>query len=248
MNAYLRLITFDFRLYFRDWITIFWILIYPILMLLIFGSMFGEQEDIVTGARYIDTYVPALCVMNVLTVSIFTLNINILTQRENGVLRRYRVSPIRKSMVLASHAVQGIFLILAGAIEIIITAKIVWNINITVSGLLMLFACMLFGCIAFFSLGFAMSGLTRTVGAASGFAMAVFFPMLFMSGISMPLSTLPSFMQTISKWLPMTYFVELAQGVWQGTAITNFGIELAVLAGFAVVCCLLASLLFRWEK
>ncbi|MFX3632766.1 MAG: ABC transporter permease [Candidatus Pristimantibacillus sp.] len=248
MNPYMRLIAFDFRLYFRDWITIFWILIYPILMLLIFGSMFGSQEDVVTGVRYIETYVPALCVMNVLSVSVFTLNINMITQRENGILRRYRVSPIRKSMVLASHAVQGVFLILVGAIEIIITAKIVWNIDITISGLLTLFACMLFGCLSFFSLGFAMSGLTRTAGAASGLAMAVFFPMLFLSGISMPISSFPSFMQTISKWLPMTYFVELAQGVWQGTAITEFGIELIVLAGFAVICCILALLLFRWEK
>ncbi|MNI37729.1 ABC-2 family transporter protein [compost metagenome] len=93
-----------------------------------------------------------------------------------------------------------------------------------------------------------MSGLTRTAGEASGFAMVVFFPMLFLSGIAMPVEILPSFMQMASKWLPMTYFVDLAQGVWQGNAITEFGIEIAVLAGFAVICCLLASLLFRWDK
>lgn len=248
MNAYIRLIAFDFRLYVRDWLTIFWMLIYPILMLLIFGSMFGSEVDAVTGARYIDSYVPALCVMNVISVSVFTLNINMITQRENGILRRFRVSPIRKSAVLASHAVQGVFLILAGAIEIVVVSKIVWDIHISAAALLTLFACLLFGCLSFFCLGFAMSGLAKTAGAASGLAMIVFFPMLFLSGVAMPIEVLPSFMQTASKWLPMTYFVELAQGVWQGNSITEYGMEIAVLAGFAIVCGVLASLLFRWEK
>ncbi|WP_251529908.1 ABC transporter permease [Metabacillus litoralis] len=86
MNAYLKLIVFDFRLYLRDWLTIFWVLIYPILMLLIFGSMFGNEAGKLAGTRYIDFYVPALCVLNVIFVSVFTLNINMITQRENGIL------------------------------------------------------------------------------------------------------------------------------------------------------------------
>lgn len=248
MNAYVRLIAFDFRLYLRDWLTIFWMLIYPILMLVIFGSMFGSQPGDLPGTRYIDVYVPALCAMNVISVSVFTLNINMLTQRENGILRRYRVSPIRASAVLASHSMQGLFLILAGAVEIIVVAKLVWDINITFTALLTLFGCLVFGCISFFSLGFAMSGLTRSAGAASGLAMVVFFPMIFLSGISMPVEVLPAFMQKISSWLPMTHFVKLAQGVWQGQALSGFGVELVAMGGFAVVSWVLAFLLFRWEK
>src|SRR5690554_1915397 len=97
---------FDFRLYFRDMLTIFWLLIYPVLMLLVFGSMFGEQPGPIEGTRYIDIYVPALCVLNVITVSVFTLNINMVTLRESGVLRRFKVTPVRASAVLLSHAMQ----------------------------------------------------------------------------------------------------------------------------------------------
>lgn len=248
MSGLLKLIAFDFRLYFRDWLTIFWLLVYPVLMLLIFGSIFGDQPGAAPGTRYIESYVPALCVMNVMSVSVFTLNINMITQRENGVLRRFRVSPLSASAVLASHAVQGVFLVLVGAIEIIAVAKIVWDIPVSAPGLLTLFLCLLFGCIGFFSLGFAMSGLTRTAGGASGLAMVVFFPFLFLSGVAMPVTIYPPFMQRISEWIPMTYFVDLAQGVWQGSALTAFGVELAVLAGFAAVCVALAFLLFRWEN
>lgn len=248
MNAYLKLIAFDFKLYLRDWLTIFWVLVYPILMLLIFGSMFGDQPGTKPGSSYLDSYVPALCVLNVVSVSVFTLNINMITQRENGILRRFRVSPIRPSMVLASHSIQGIFLVLVGAIEIIVIAKLVWDIQISLSSLLILFACLLYGCLCFFGLGFAMSGLAKTAGAASGLAMVIFFPMLFLSGIAMPVELLPQFLQDVSTWLPMTHFVELAQGVWQGDSVTLFGLEFAVLTGFAVVCIGLAYWLFRWEN
>ncbi|GGD66170.1 ABC transporter permease [Paenibacillus nasutitermitis] len=248
MSAVFRLIAFDFRLYLRDWLTIFWILIYPVLMLVIFGSMFGNQPGLTEGSRYIDFYVPALCAMNVLSISVFTLNINIITQREKGILRRYRVSPIPVSAVLASHAVQGIVLVAAGAVEIIVIAKLIWGISFTLSTFLTLLGCLLFGCIGFFSLGFALSGLANTAGAASGIAMVFFFPMLFLSGIAMPLNIFPQFMQTISGWIPMTYFVELVQGVWDNQELASFGTELAVMGGFAVLMVLLAFILFRWEN
>jgi ABC-2 type transport system permease protein len=248
MNALMRLIAFDFRLYLRDWLTIFWMLVYPILMLLIFGSIFGNQAGAVEGALFIDSYIPALCAMNVITVSVFTLNINMITQRESGILRRYRVSPIRSSAVLISQSIQGIILVLAGAIEIIVIASLVWDIKFSVSSMLLLFVCLLFGSLSFFSLGFALSGLTNTAGAASGLAMAVFFPTLFLSGIAMPVDILPTFMQRVSEWLPMSYYVDLVRGVWLGEPITSFGLEFVIMIGFAICCWVLALLLFRWGK
>ncbi|MBN2980924.1 MULTISPECIES: ABC transporter permease [Cohnella] len=248
MNAALRLIAFDFRLYFRDWMTLFWILIYPPLMLLIFGSMYGDQPGVVAGTRYIESYVAALCVMNVVTVSVFTLNINIVTNREKGNLRRYRATPLPVSAILASHSVQGLFLVLAGTAEILLIAKLVWDIRIAFAALGGLLAVLLLGCLGFFSLGFALSGLARTAGAASGLAMIVFFPMMFLSGVAMPVAFLPEAMQAIGKALPMKYLVEMGQGVWAGQSLGEFPLGLSVLAGFAVLAWALAFLLFRWEN
>jgi len=248
MTAFLQLMKFDLKLYFRDYITIFWVLIYPVLMLAIFGSMYGDQPGFAEGTRFIDYYVPALCVLNVISVSVFTLNINIITQRESGVLRRYRVSPVRKTAVLASHSLQGVILVVLGAIEIIAVSKIVWNVNIEWSALALLFGCLLFGCLCFFTIGFALSGLAKSAGAGSGLAMIVFFPMLFLSGIMMPIELLPSIMQSISEWLPGAYFVTLAQQVWLGDSIFQYGKEMAVVLGAGVICFILAIWLFKWEN
>ncbi|QAY65974.1 ABC transporter permease [Paenibacillus protaetiae] len=248
MNAYLRLIAFDLRLYFRDWMTIFWILVYPVLMLILFGSLFGSQEGLQEGKRYIDDYVPALCVMNVMSVSVFTLNINMIQYRESGILRRFRVTPVKRMAVLLSHAVQGLLFAVTGGIEVVIIAKLMWNIDVTASGVWQLLLAIVFGSIGFFSLGFALSGLTRTPGAASGLAMAIFFPMLFLSGISYPIDYMPSVLKAISDFIPMTYYVELAQGVWTGSSMFDYGLNWGVLAGMAAAFGALAVLLFKWEN
>jgi len=248
MNAFLQLMKFDLKLYFRDYITIFWVLIYPVLMLAIFGSMYGDQPGFEEGTRFIDYYVPALCVLNVISVSVFTLNINIITQRESGVLRRYRVSPVRKTAVLASHSLQGVILVILGAIEIIAVSKLIWDVNIEWSGFALLFCCLLYGCLCFFSIGFAISGLAKSAGAGSGLAMIIFFPMLFLSGIMMPIELLPSIMQSISDWLPGAYFVTLAQQVWLGDSVFQYGKEIAVVFGAGVICFALAIWLFKWEN
>ncbi|MCC3371700.1 ABC transporter permease [Cohnella sp. REN36] len=248
MNTFLRLAAFDFRLYLRDGLTLFWVLIYPIVMLLIFGQIFGNQPGVIEGTRYIDSYVPALCVMSVLSVSVFTLQINMVTYRESGILRRFRVTPVKRWNVLASHALQGLCLVLAGAAEILIVAKLVWNLDMSAAGILQLLVAMVFGCIGFFGLGFALSGLSASPGAASGLAMIFFFPMLFLSGIAMPLDIFPTFLQHIAQWIPMTHFVALAQGVWHGESLLHFGLEWSVLAGFAVLGLALAFWLFRWES
>ncbi|GIP32163.1 ABC transporter permease [Paenibacillus sp. J2TS4] len=249
MNAFIRLTAFDFRLYLRDWITIFWVLVYPALMLLLFGSMYGDAPgQIVPGSRYIDDYVPALCAMNVMSVALFTLNINMVTYRENGMLRRFRVTPIHKSAVLVSHAVQGLVLVLAGAVEIIVIAKLLWDIQLSAASVVVFLGCLLFGMIGLFSIGFALSGLVSSPGAASGLAMVIFFPMLFLSGIAMPLEIFPKVLQSASQWIPMTYFVNLVKGVWHGQPLSGFGLELIVLAGFTIISGMLALLLFRWEN
>lgn len=248
MTPFLHLMKFDLRLYFRDYMTIFWVLVYPILMLAIFGSIFGDQPGLSPGTRYIDYYVPALCVLNVITVSVFTLNINMITQRESGVLRRYRISPIGKTAVLASHAVQGAILVILGAFEIIAVAKLIWNIDIIWSSLALLIVCLLFGCLCFFSIGFAISGLANTAGAGSGLAMIIFFPMLFLSGIMMPIEVLPAIMQTISEWFPGAYFVVIGQQIWLGESIFQYGKEIAIVFASGVIFYVLAIWLFKWEK
>lgn len=246
MNAMLRLAAFDIRIYIRNFASVFWVLVYPVLLLLLFGSMYGNET--LNGKGFLDSYIPALCAMNVLSVAVFTLNIQMATYRENGILRRFRAAPAPPWVVLASNGLQGVLFVLVAALEVVLVGSLRWKLTLDPMHLLLMTAALLFGCLSFFSLGFALSGLASTVKASSGLAMAVFFPMMFLSGIAMPISLMPASLQAVSKALPLTYLVDLLQGLWYGGPIPNLGLDLLVLGGFCLVSLFLAVRFFRWES
>ena len=74
-----------------------------------------------------------------------------------------------------------------------------------------------------------------------------FFPMLFLTGASIPLEIMPKLMQDIASFLPVTHVVKAMKAVWLGETISSVSTSLLVLAGVMVVCFFLSYKLFRWE-
>ncbi|MGZ6363088.1 MAG: ABC transporter permease, partial [Ktedonobacterales bacterium] len=92
------------------------------------------------------------------------------------------------------------------------------------------------------------ASVAKTVESASGIASAVNFPMMFLSGIFFPLAVLPAFLTPIVRALPLTYLADAFRQVTIGS-VPEFpiAIDIAVLAGWIVVCGLLSARLFKWE-
>jgi ABC-2 type transport system permease protein len=113
---------------------------------------------------------------------------------------------------------------------------------------LLAWVAILIGITCFVSIGFLVTGLVRTSEAARGVASAISFPMMFLSGIFIPLSQLPSALQGIVHILPSTYLSDaLHQVMNSGKGITAIETDLLVLVAWAVVCFGLASRRFTWE-
>ena len=85
------------------------------------------------------------------------------------------------------------------------------------------------------------------VKAANAISYIVYSPMLFLSGATMPLQMMPDSIKYLSKAMPITYGVELFQGVWLGEKISNYAGDIVVLLGISIVCTLISVKLFKWE-
>ena len=77
--------------------------------------------------------------------------------------------------------------------------------------------------------------------------MALFFPMMFLSGAAMPRQIMPAKVVAVSDALPLTHVVKLLQGLWSGKPWGESGAELAWLAGMLLVGTVLSVRFFRWE-
>jgi ABC-2 type transport system permease protein len=101
--------------------------------------------------------------------------------------------------------------------------------------------------LAMFACGYLIAGIAPTARIAQTTGMVIAFPMMFLSGATMPLQVLPESVRTVSRFLPVTYVVKLMQGLWKGDSWSAHGIDVAVLFAVLAVGVILAARTFRWE-
>ncbi|MGI6127068.1 MAG: ABC transporter permease [Planifilum sp.] len=102
MSIVARLTWMEMKLFFRDKQNVFWTFLFPILMIWLFGSLFGDQR-MPGGLSYSNMYVPSWIGVNLLTTSLFTIGTALVLYRVQGILRRYQATPLRPQMVLGAH-------------------------------------------------------------------------------------------------------------------------------------------------
>jgi len=246
MKSFLQLTWMDLKLFSRSGVEMFFTFAFPILNVLLFGGMYGNQPTQVFGGHgaadiMIPGYIAALVIG---TTAFMNLPLEIATRRQSGVLRRFRASPLHPLAVVGSQVIVGLACAVLSTLIMMVVGKLVYNAMLPVNLPLFLLG---FGltCLGLYGLTFLLSNFVRSVGSARGLFMAIFFPMMFISGGTLPLQFLPKVMQDIAAWLPLTYAVNLMKGVyldgsWNWTAA-------AVMGGLLVICPLLAVRFFRWE-
>ena len=101
--------------------------------------------------------------------------------------------------------------------------------------------------LSFFALGYLLAALSPSARVAQTVGMVLAYPMIFLSGASIPLALLPSGIRHVADFIPLTYVVDLLQGLWYGEGWSSVSLDVAVLAGILVVATGLAARAFRWE-
>ena len=246
MRSYWKLTLLEGKLFMREPIAAFFALVFPLMILFIFGSIYGnEPAEIFGGRGSMDVQVPAYIAMIIGSVAL-SIAINVSVYRERGILRRYRATPLQPQKILAANVLVYFWITLIGAILLIVAAKIFFDLHFEGNWLSVL-AGFILCCLSFFALGFLLAAVAPTARVAQVVGMALFYPMLFLSGAGMPREIFPESLQNFSKFLPLTYVVDLMKGLWFGGAWRNYLLEVGVLVGLLVVGVLLASRFFRWE-
>jgi ABC-2 type transport system permease protein len=101
--------------------------------------------------------------------------------------------------------------------------------------------------LSFFGIGFILAGTLPTVRTAWVVAMVLLYPMMFLSGAFFSLKLLPAAIQKVSAFMPLTYVVNLLNGLWVGEPWSSHLLDVGVLAGMLLLGILITAKVFRWE-
>jgi ABC-2 type transport system permease protein len=247
MKSLLKMTWMEAKLFLREPMGAFFTLIFPLMMLFLFGSIYGnEPSAYFNGYGTIDISVPAYTAMIIATTSLMGLVITITTYREKGVLRRLRTTPISPLVILSAQVIVLFIMTLAGMFLLIVAGKLVYHIRFE-GNILSVFAGFVLCCLSFFAIGFILASLLSTGRTAQVVGLVILYPMLFLSGAGFPRELLPETIKKVSTFLPLTYVVNLLRGLWVGETWSQHSTDVIVLVAFLVLGVLISAKTFRWE-
>jgi len=205
-----------------------------------------QTEGAVPGNfSYFDFIAPGLMAMTVMMSVMTGLPAAISHEREVGTLDGMMVAPInRLAIIVGKTLAQTARGLLQG---VLILALAVALFGVTIHGnILLIFAMLFLGVFSFVGLGVVVTSFAKDQETAMMVMMTVMFPMMFLSGVFFPIQQMPWYMQSISKFLPLTYLsTALRKVMVLGAGISTITTELAVLIGFGIVMTTIAVPVFR---
>ena len=130
MNSLWKMTWMEVKLFLREPIGAFFTLAFPLGMLFLFGSIYGnEPAEIFGGRGTIDISVPAYTAMIIATTSLMGLNITISSYRENGVLRRLRTTPISPLVIMVAEVVVLFVMTTLGMLLLVVAGVLVYHLR-----------------------------------------------------------------------------------------------------------------------
>ena len=232
------------KLFLREPMAAFFTLAFPLMMLFLFGAIYGNEPNELFGGRgTMDVSVPAYMAMIIGSVGLLSIAIRVTSYREKGILRRFRSTPLRPYVILLDTVLANFAMTLLGTAILIIAAKLMYNLQFDGNALLFL-AAFILSSLSFFSLGFVIASVASTTRIAQVAGMVVFYPMLFLSGAAIPLEVMPETIKKVASYLPLTYVVDILKGMWFGESLSGHLTEVAVLAGTLIAGVVISALTF----
>ena len=247
MKSLLKMTWMETKLFLREPVGTFFTLVFPLMLLFLFGAIFGNEPNPVFGGRgTIDISMPIYTAMIIGTTGLMSTTITMAIYRENGVLRRLQTTPISPLTVLVAQVTVVFVMTAIGMLLLVVAGKFIYHVQFEGNFFSVLGGFVL-SCLSFFGIGFVIAGTMPNARTAQVVGLVLLYPMIYLSGASFPRELLPETIRKISAFLPLTYVVNLLRGLWIGESWGQHLLDIGVLVAMLVVGVLVSVKLFRWE-
>jgi ABC-2 type transport system permease protein len=243
--------------FFRNRQSLMFTLLFPILMLVILGSIFhGTVEG--TDVDFKQVFIAGIVAAGIMSTGFSGLAINVAMERDSGMLRRLVTSPMPKAAYFAGKLVRVGVTAIIETVVLMIIGVLAFGLTIPTDAArwITLLLVLVFGSIVCALMAIAYSSLIPNAAAAAAIVTPPFIALQFISGIFFPFSQLPAWMQTIAAFFPLKWMAQALRyvflpdsfqvvepaGNWE---LGNCALVIGLWGVAMVVVCLLT---FRWKS
>ena len=231
----------------REYIALFFSIIFCPMLLLIFGMVYGnEPSQMFGGSGTVDVMLPSFVGLVFAGTGLISLPVAVAGSRERGELRRYRMTPLSPMAFLAADVIMYFIISVIGMLIVLLIGHFGYDSSFTGSIPLLIYGFVLSG-IAVFAIGLFIASVSRTAKVAQTLGMVIGFPMMFLSGASMPVEFMPDAMDKVIKAMPLSYSVSMMRDIWEGAGLADLKGDSFVLLAVAGVVILITAVIFKWD-
>jgi ABC-2 type transport system permease protein len=189
---------------------------------------------------------PVLISLLIALSAVLSLVTIIAIYREGGILKRLRATPLRPATILTAHVIAKLLLTAVTIGLLLLAGKRYFVFGAGVPMYSFALALFLSAC-SILSLGFIIASIVPTARFAQPVGALIFYPMIGLSGLFVPIALYPPLLGALARAMPLTYVVSLLLGIWRGEGWVAHAGDLVALVITFVVGLAVASKVFRWE-
>ena len=246
LHGLLKLTWIEVKIFLREPLGAIGTIVVPVVVFVVAGQMIGSSAHAPSMSSFARVGLPVMATILIVISTVLSLVTIIAIYREGGILKRLRATPLRPQTILSAHVLVKLLLTVTSLLLMFLAGRryipagvhppiLSFTIAVAVSTLSLL------------SIGFVIASIVPTARFAQPIGAVVLYPLVGISGLFVPVESFPPMLRILAQASPMTYAVNLLQGIWVSEPWRAHLTDVVALIGFFLLFTGISVKVFRWE-
>ena len=214
--------------------------------IMILINMIAGQKQAAEGFTYLESSFASLISVGICAAAFMGIPLTVADYRDKKILKHFFTTPCSPVWILGSDMLCAGVTALLSAISVALVSVVFLGYEMK-GNVFIFMGSWLLTLVSMFSIGLVIASLCRTIKSVNAVTSLVYFPMLFLSGATIPYELFPNGLQKVANVLPLTQGINLMKAVSMGAELENVWKIIVLLAGITVICSVIAVKAFKWE-
>lgn len=214
--------------------------------IMILINMIAGQKQAAEGFTYLESSFASLISVGICAAAFMGIPLTVADYRDKKILKHFFTTPCSPVWILGSDMLCAGVTALLSAVSVALVSVVFLGYEMK-GNVFVFMGSWLLTLVSMFSIGLLMASLCRTIKSVNAVTSLVYFPMLFLSGATIPYELFPNGLQKVANVLPLTQGINLMKAVSMGAELESVWKIIVLLAGITVICSVIAVKAFKWE-
>ena len=245
MKRFLKLYLIEQKLALRSGDMLLFGVAMPVGVMILINMIAGSKQA-GEGLTYLESSFASLIAVGICAAAFMGIPLTIADYRDKKILKHFFTTPCSPMWILGSDVFCAAGTALLSAVSVAFVSVVFLGYEMR-GNVLTFMGSWFLTMVSMFSIGLLMASLCRTVKSVNTVTTLVYFPMLFLSGATIPYELFPSGLQKVVGVLPLTQGIKLMKAVSMGVKLDGVWKIVVLLVGITLICTVVSVKTFQWE-